>query len=134
MVGMSGMGPEPLDLRGRVPKERLRDVENELMERFERIGLQIMNRARGGGPMDTDPISAVLGDPAKRKAAAQILGQAYLTAVCCIRGNREAVARVADALVQRKELYGDEVVELLDAAKPLPPMIDILDEEIWPRV
>jgi cell division protease FtsH len=134
MVGASGMGPEPLDLRGRVPKERLQDVEKELMERFERIGLQIMNRASGGSAMDSNPVRAVLSDPAKRKAAAQILGQAYLTAVCCVRANREAVARVADALVARKELYGDEVVELLEAAGPLPPTIDILDEEIWPKV
>jgi cell division protease FtsH len=134
MVGASGMGPEPLDLRGRVPKERLDEVEKELMERFERIGLQIMNRARGGSAMASDPMASVLGDPAKRRAAAQILGQAYLTAVCCIRANREAVAGVADALVQRKELFGDEVVELLDAAGPLPPTIDVLDEEIWPKV
>jgi ATP-dependent Zn protease len=134
MVGMSGMGPEPLDLRGRVSKERLADVEKELMDRFERIGLQIMNRARMGSAMDSDPIGSVLGDPAKRRAAAQILGQAYLTAVCCVRVNREAVARVADALVERKELYGDEVVELLEAAAPHPPSIDVLDEEIWPKV
>jgi cell division protease FtsH len=134
MVGMSGMGPEPLDLSGRVPKERLLETEQELMERFERIGLQIINRASAGSAMQGDPMAAVLGDPAKRKAAAQILGQAYLTAVCCVRANREAVARVADALVQHKELYGDEVVELLDAADPKPPAIDVLDEEIWPKV
>jgi ATP-dependent Zn protease len=134
MVGASGMGPEPLDLRGRVSKERLADVEKELMDRFERIGLQIMNRASGGSAMDNDPMRAALGDPAKRRAAAQILGQAYLTAVCCIRANREAVARVADALVERKELFGDEVVELLDAADPRAPAIDVLDEEIWPKV
>jgi cell division protease FtsH len=134
MVGMSGMGPEPLDLRGRVAKERLPEVEKELMDRFERIGLQIMNRARQGSAMDSDPIGSVLGDPAKRRAAAQILGQAYLTAVCCIRANREAVANVAEALVQHKELYGDEVVELLRAADPRAPTIDVLDEDIWPKV
>jgi cell division protease FtsH len=134
MVGASGMGPEPLDLRGRVAKERLADVEKELMERFERIGLQIMNRASGGSAMDSNPMRSALGDPAKRKAAAQILGQAYLTAVCCMRENREAVARVADALVERKELYGDEVVELLDAAAAKSPQIDVLDEDIWPKV
>jgi cell division protease FtsH len=134
MVGMSGMGPEPLDLRGRVPKERLEKVEKELMERFEKIGLLIMNRARGGSAMESDPIGSVLGDPAKRRAAAQILGQAYLTAVCCMRTNREAVAGVADALVQHKELYGDEVVDLLEAAAPEPPAIDILDEDIWPKL
>jgi ATP-dependent Zn protease len=134
MVGASGMGPEPLDLRGRVSKERLPEVEKEIMERFERIGLQIMNRASGGSMMESDPIARVLGDPAKRKAAAQILGQAYITARCCMIHNREAVARIAEVLVQRKELYGDEVVELLEAAAPRAPVIDVLDESIWPKV
>jgi cell division protease FtsH len=133
MVGMAGMGPEPVDLRGRVPHEEIDRTERELMDRFERIGLQIMNRARGMS-LDGDPIAAVLGDPAKRRMAAQILGQAYLTAVCCIRHNREAVARVAEALVQSRELYGDEVVDLLNAAGPEAPAIDLLDEGIWPRV
>jgi ATP-dependent Zn protease len=134
MVGASGMGPEPLDLRGRVPKERRDQVEKEIMERFERIGLRIMNRASGGSMMESDPIARVLGDPSKRKAAAQVIGQAYITARCCVLHNREAVAGVADALVQRKELFGDEVVELLEAAEPRAPVIDVLDEEIWPKL
>jgi ATP-dependent Zn protease len=134
MVGMASMGPEPLDLRGRVPRELLEETEKELMERFERIGLQIVNRASSGSAMQGDPIAAVLSDPAKRRSAAQILGQAYITASCCVRHNREAVARVADALVQKRELYGDEVVALLEAANPEAPAIDVLDEAIWPKI
>jgi SpoVK/Ycf46/Vps4 family AAA+-type ATPase len=134
MVGMSGMGPEPLDLTGRVPRERLRETEQEIMERFERIGLQIMNRASSGNMMQGDPVASVLSDRAKRSAAAQILGQAYITAVCCMRHNREAVAEVAETLVQRRELYGDEVVALLEAARPTAPTIDVLDESIWPKL
>jgi ATP-dependent Zn protease len=134
MVGMASMGPEPLDLRGRVPRELLEETEKELMERFERIGLQIVNRASSGSAMQGDPIAAVLSDPAKRRSAAQILGQAYITAACCVRHNREAVARVADALVQKRELYGDEVVALLEAADPEAPAIDVLDETIWPKI
>ena len=41
---------------------------------------------------------------------------------------------MAAALVERKELYGDEVVELLEAADPRPPTIDVLDETIWPKI
>ncbi len=134
MVGMAGMGPEPLDLRGRVPRETLEQTERELMDRFERIGLQIMNRASGGSMMNSDPVSSVLSDSSKRRAAAQILGQAYITALCCVRHNREAVARVAETLVQKRELYGDEVVELLEAAELEAPAIDVLDESIWPKV
>jgi ATP-dependent Zn protease len=128
------MGPEPLDLRGRVNDGDLDETEKKLMERFERIGVQIMNRASMGSAMQGDPVAAVLSDPSKRRAVAQILGQAYMTALCCVRHNREAVAQIADVLVQKRELYGDEVVELLEAAKLEPPVIDVLDEKIWPKV
>jgi len=134
MVGMCGMGPEPVELNGNGPRspEERRELEAEIMERFERIGVQIMNRAAGMRESG-DPIPSILGDPFKRKAAAQILGQAYLTAVCLIRHNREQTLRVADTLVERKELHGDEVVEVLDAAELEAPHIDVTDDSIWPR-
>jgi hypothetical protein len=44
------------------------------------------------------------------------------------------VARVAEVLVQKKELYGDEVVELLEGANLEAPVIDVLDESIWPKL
>jgi cell division protease FtsH len=136
MVGQSGMGPEPISLDpDDFPDEAsLHDAERDIMERFQRIGVQIMNRARSDNAMTNDPIAAVLSDPAKQAAAAQILGQAYLTALCCMRHNREAVAAVADALVQSRELYGDEVIDLLEAAQPDAPAIDVSDRTIWPKV
>ncbi|MCW2991421.1 MAG: family ATPase, partial [Solirubrobacterales bacterium] len=53
MVGMCGMGPEPIELNGNGPddREEARQLEKDIMERFERIGEQIMNRARGGREM-----------------------------------------------------------------------------------
>ena len=135
MVGAAGMAPEPIDLSGRITNnERRTELEKELIERFERLGLMIMNRAQVGGFMAGDPVNAVLSDDAKKRAAAQILGQAFVTAVACMQHNREAVAQVAAALVDRGELYGDEVVELLDAAAPAAPAIDLLDERTWPKV
>jgi ATP-dependent Zn protease len=135
MVGMCGMGPEPIDLNGRrFESEEEREQTQELyMKRFERIGSQIMNRAAGMRESG-DPIAAVLSDPGKRKAAAQILGQAYITAVCLIRHNREQVLGIAETLVQRRELHGDEVVEVLDAAQLQAPAIDVNDESIWPQL
>jgi ATP-dependent Zn protease len=135
MVGMCGMGPEPIDLNGRrFRNEQEREEAEQLyMERFERIGTQIMNRAAGMRESG-DPIAAILGDPSKRRAASQILGQAYITAVCLIRHNREQVARIAETLIQRRELHGDEVVDVLDAAELEAPVIDINDEEIWPKL
>jgi ATP-dependent Zn protease len=136
MVGMWGMGPEPVDLSGHEfeSDEDRKEREKELTERFEKIGDRIMNRASGGGMMQGDPIGAVLSDRAKRRAAAQILGQTYLTAVCLIRHNRDQVAVIADKLIEHRELHGDEVVKLLDAANLEAPSIDITDETIWPKL
>jgi cell division protease FtsH len=135
MVGFAGMGPVPVDLSHLEfeSEEAQREAEERYMTRFERIGLQIISRSRGQREAG-DAIAAILGDPFKRRAAAQILGQAYMTAVCAIRHNREQVAAIADVLVERKELYGDEVVELLEAAGLEAPEIDITDETIWPKL
>src|SRR3712207_1674816 len=75
MVGMCGMGPEPIDLNGTRfdTEEEARAAEDRIMQRFERIGLQIMNRSRGARETG-DAIAAIRGDPAKKAAAAQILG------------------------------------------------------------
>ena len=134
MVGASGMGPEPVRLDpDAFPGEKKREAaEERIMKRFEAIGLQIMNRR--AHPMQGDPIGAVLSDPQKKQAAARILGQCYVTALACIRHNREAVAEIADILVRRRELYGDDVVGLLNAARLEAPVIDVLDEATWPKL
>jgi ATP-dependent Zn protease len=135
MVGFAGMGPVPVDLSHKEfeSDEARREAEQEYMERFERIGQQIVNRSRGM-TQSGDAIAAILANPFKQRAAAQILGQAYITAVCVIRHNREKVAQIADVLVERKEIFGDEVVELLDKAGLEAPVIDITDETIWPKL
>jgi hypothetical protein len=135
MVGIYAMGPEPIDLNGaRFDTEDERHAaEERVMERFERLGAQILNRARGAQEQG-DAIASILRDPIKQKAAARILGQAYITALCLIRHNREATLRIAETLVERKELHGDEVVEVLDAVGLEAPAIDVNDASIWPRV
>ena len=129
MVGTAGMGPERIELNG---NESSRE---ELMKRFERIGLQIMNRSGAGGPGDTqhNPVGTVLRDPDKKALAAQVIGQAYVAAYNLVRANRDQIEAIADVLVERKELYGDELVELLASANLRRPEIDYLDEASWPR-
>jgi ATP-dependent Zn protease len=134
MVGMVGMGPEPIDLEGKVPKTKLAEREEELMKRFERIGAQIMNRSMSDGFMAPDPIGSVLADPGKRKAAAQLLGQAYMTARVLMEVNKDKVEAVADTLVERRELYGDEVTSLLERQRLTKPEIEYTDDTIWPRL
>jgi ATP-dependent Zn protease len=132
MVGQAAMGPEEPDLPAWLTDEE-RDAQIErIMKRYERIGTQIMNRARGGSAMESDPLGAALSDPAKRKMAAQLLGQAYVTAHHLVRENRDAVEQIANVLVERREMYGDEVVTLLEGANLQRPEFDPLREELWP--
>jgi ATP-dependent Zn protease len=135
MVGMSAMAPERVDLSGRFATEEEEDEAREkLMKRFERIGAQILRRSGGGSMMQQDPIAGVLSDPWKRAAAAQLLGQAYITAHWFIEANREAVEQIAETLIERREMHGDEVVELLDRVHLKVPEVDVLDYSRWPKL
>jgi ATP-dependent Zn protease len=137
MVGVSGMGPDHPQLNGGFKNDIEREkAERRIMKRFEEIGNQLMNRSGAGGPADVEhnPVGAVLGDHHKRTLAAQILGQAYVQAYNTVRANKDATERVADTLVERKELYGDELVGLLDSCKLKKPEIDLTAEETWPTL
>jgi cell division protease FtsH len=135
MVGMWAMTPQQVDLDGRFATEEDEEAEREkIMGRFEKIGRQMMNRAQAAGPMSADPISSVLGDPDKRRAAAQLLGQAYVTAWNLVRHNRREVEQVADTLIERRELHGDEVVDLLDSVGLRKPEVDLLEPATWPKL
>jgi ATP-dependent Zn protease len=131
MVGVWAMGPEPVHINGSLDVQD--DVEH-VVARLERIGSAIMNRASGGGPFQQDPIAAVLGDPGKRRAAAQLLGQAYVLAYSLMMANRERVEQVADTLIERKEMHGDEVVDLLTQVGLERPQIDLTDDRTWPTL
>jgi cell division protease FtsH len=133
MVGVSGMGPDRVEPNDKARTQVKRDEEREKVEkRFEEIGLQLMNRA--SGDFQHDAIASVLGDPTKRKLAAQIIGQAYVRAYNMIRQNQEAVDKIADTVVARRELYGDELVELLDSVGLKEPEVDLTKEESWPTL
>jgi cell division protease FtsH len=84
--------------------------------------------------MMPDPINSVLGDPSKRRAAAQIIGQAYVSAYALMATNQDAVERIADILIERKEMHGDEVVDMLNGVGLRRPDIDLMDESTWPTV
>ncbi|HEY7730142.1 MAG TPA: AAA family ATPase [Gaiellaceae bacterium] len=131
MVGASAMGPVPFHVEPR-EDETEDEARQRVLTRFEGLGLNIMNRTSGGGPMAADPIAGVLSDPSKRKVAAQLLGQAYVAAHHLVQHNRVGVERTAEALLERKELFGDELVELLEAQKIAIPKVDLNDEAAWP--
>jgi ATP-dependent Zn protease len=134
MVGVCGMGPEPVDLSDKVPALELEEREKEIMDRYDRIGQRIMNRVSNGSALQGDPIASVLADSSKRRAAAQILGQAYVAAQSLIEANRVEVESIAETLVARRELHGDEVVALLERHRLHRPDFDLTDEEKWPKL
>jgi ATP-dependent Zn protease len=135
MVGHCAMGPNPIELNGRFASgDDEADERQRLYGRLEDIGVQIMRRAGGGGPFEADPIGGTLNDRDKRKAVAALLGQAYLTAYATVAANREQAERIAEELIKRKEMHGDEVVELLNGVGLERPEIDLLEERTWPPV
>ena len=133
MVGRAAMGPQPFHVTPR-DGETEEEARKRVLDRFERIGLQIMSRSGGGGPFDADPIAGVLGDPTKRTVAAQVIGQAYVTAHNLAVLNREAIERIADALEDKREIMGDALLDLLDSQGIRIPDIDYGDEAAWPPI
>jgi hypothetical protein len=129
------MGPQYIELNGaKFNDETEEQTRERIMKRLEKIGLTLMNRTRGSADFGGDPVASVLQDPYKRASAAQILGQAYVTAENFIAANREAVERIAEEVIDKGELYGDELVGLLDRQQLTKPEIDWTKEETWPRI
>lgn len=135
MVGTYGMRAETPDLtpyaRNGAAAEAL---ERRLRRRFQDLGLRLMNRSHTRNMFGGRSLSAVLDDDGKRTEAAVFLGHAFMRAYWLIRHNREATQTVADAVYERKELYGDEVVDLLKRLDITIPEIDPTDEDNWPRL
>ena len=135
MVGFAAMAPMPIDLSDRIEDPELRTVEEDrVRDRFRHLGEQIMHRSGGGGPFQTDVLGSIVSDSGKRALVAGLLGQAFVVAYNTIRHNRAGTEQIADVLVARRELHGDEVVEVLDAARLSKPQIDMLDEAAWPVI
>ena len=127
MVGACGMGPEFVELR--CDDESEDEARARVMRRFQSIGAQIANRTSASSVE-----SSVLHDPGQRTMVEQLLGQAYLAAHHLVEANKDAVGRIADVLVERKELYGDEIVRLLDAQGLRIPEIDLTKDDAWPNL
>jgi cell division protease FtsH len=134
MVGACAMGPEPISLNGGFDDETTQQTRERLSKRYRALGAQIMNRTGAGGPFSHDPIAGVLGDREQSAMVAELLGQAYIAAHNLIAHNRPGVEHVADTLVARRELHGDEILELLESAKLQVPDIDMTKDEAWPKL
>jgi cell division protease FtsH len=129
MVGVWGMAPAPVQLH-----DADEEAQERIRQRFEQIGMRLMNRTRGSADFQADPIASVLRDPYKSRLAAQFLGQAFVTAYAFILHNKEKVQRIAEVVLERTEIFGDELNRLLDSVQLQRPEIDWSQEEVWPQM
>jgi ATP-dependent Zn protease len=127
MVGAAGMSPMPIDLHGKTFADETEEQSRErVIRRFEDIGYRMMNRTAAGWDANMDP--------RKRAYAAQFMGEALVTAYNLITKNKDKIQAVADAVMEKKEIYGDDLVRLLDAQEFEKPEIDWTDEATWPKL
>ena len=134
MVSITGMAPAPIDLSDRIfaSAQEREEAEERVMKRFEKIGFQLMHRS--GTEMEGSGYTASMADPVKRKLVAGLLGQSFVVAWNTIRENKDECEHVANRLVAEKELYGDDVNEMLNELRMRKPTIDVLDESTWPVI
>jgi cell division protease FtsH len=133
MVGQTGMAPHAIPVANAPKGETVEQVQERLGKRAEQLGLQLLNRTRAGG-IQQDPVGSIFMDAFKRQAAAQIVGQAFVTAYNFIKLNENKVERIAEVLLEKQEIFGDELTNLLDAQKFEKPDIDWTKEESWPQM
>lgn len=114
MVGRWGMAPLRIESR---------DVQGT-RRRLITLGKTLL-----AAPLPTD----VKLSPDKYNAEAEIVGQAFVIAWNTIRSNRVGVEIVADTMVARGEVFGDDVLDLLHTAGlRLPDRVDWDDDASWP--
>jgi len=109
MVGVYGMGPDR------------RNDEDSL--RAEMIGHRLIAQSAALEPPQGEPniVAAVLKDREKARDVAQILGSAYVDCWRLMLKNKAAIDSLASVLVEKRELVGKEIDELLDTVKLLGP-------------
>ena len=103
------------------------------MERFEKLGTQIMHRS-GGGMMDDDPFGATLGDRGKRKLVAGLLGQAFVSPTTRSAHNREGTD--TSPTPDRRAASSTATTSSTCSTRrgSSKPEIDVLDEDAWPVI
>jgi hypothetical protein len=51
-----------------------------------------------------------------------------------IEHNKEKVEKIADEVIEKREIYGNDLLDLLNRAELERPTVDYTDEKVWPRI
>jgi hypothetical protein len=57
-----------------------------------------------------------------------------VSAFALMANNRPQIEQIAQTLIDRKEMHGDEVVDLLAGVGLKRPEINLMDQRTWPTV
>jgi cell division protease FtsH len=76
---------------------------------------------------DTNIVGRVLGDGDGRRRVEEILQEQKAAVKEALDANQHLVAALRDALIERDELIGKEISEILDAARVAGPRPDVID-------
>ena len=105
---------------------------DEVNEEMKMVPYTVVRASNGD--VAHNAIASVLADRDKRRMVTQILGQAYMKAHHLILFNKDKVDDIAKVVIQKKEIYGDELVKLLNGANLQIPDVDLTDDKAWPKL
>jgi ATP-dependent Zn protease len=129
MVGHYAMGMERIEM----PAEMTNREETMARKRLDRYLIEVGSKLLAVASLDEEYARSLQGQE-KRQMAARLVGHAYLVTYKFAEQNRDAISRVADELVERRELNGDEITELMNSLHMKPAVVDYLEERTWPRL
>jgi len=81
---------------------------------------------------DTNIVGRVLADDRGRDAVERLLQEQKRLAKALLEDNRHLVEALRDALLEREELVGVEITDVLEAAAATPRVIDLTDGAVQP--
>jgi ATP-dependent Zn protease len=110
MVGTYGMGGEP-------------NLTKEEEKKATAIGEQLICLAEAvSSPFAGAPVATIL--QAYRKLVAQVIGAAYIDAWRLMATNKESIDKMAKVLIEKQEIVGEEIDNLLAMYPLIPANID----------
>ena len=82
---------------------------------------------------DTNIVGRVLADDRGRDAVERLLQDQKKVARQLLTENRHLVAALRDALLEREELVGHEITDVLEAAQAAPRVVDLTEQSVSPK-
>ncbi len=109
------------------------NVAAEMVGSSGMAGSLVSYRAvQAGSFNDTNIVGRVLGDAAGRASVEKLLDDQKTAVTQLLRENRHVVEALRDALIDRSELIGEQITEVLKGARR-PIVLDLRDREQVPQ-